>query len=718
MSRMPITSKKKPMPTRSRQMPLHGASKSSRMIEEGLLELESSNAGFSERYRRGETPHTIHVWWARRPYSAMRSLVFSALADSGCKESREVLKQISRASVLDAATLKTARETISRTWTESPRVLDMFGGGGTIPYEAATLGVDTYSIDSNELAVFLQQTLLSFAPKVKGLPALVAKSGQRVLERLAETTRPLFPKRSEAFAYIWSYSWNCSECGYRFSLVKRPWLSKKGDKRIALSVKHGKTGDELSVEEVPSDYAFEGAWTGRNGTVSCPKCKATCKTISIDRANDEVVAVVSHSEGSGKTFKAAANGCSVGQDAIKRIENAALRKLNAKLPASKLPRWSGIVNPSLYGIETHADFLGPRQRAVLLLLLVALREEYESLLEKHSKESAKAVISVLSGLVDQLVDWNCRLSMWISQNEQVGRAFSGPGVPMLWDYAELDPAANGPANLWSKLKRLVAGTKALENIESPVHVQKAYAQSLPFEDSFFDAVVTDPPYYDNIYYNVLADFFYAWKKLLFKEISPELFGACATDSSRELVASTFRSGDTERAHEDYCEQLGKAVSEAARVLKKEGVFCLVYSHSSIRGWEAVLRAYRGSAIEVASVQPLSIERKARPRAMTSEAVNTCVVFVARKSQSKKTSIDSKTFDAAMRSHLESTAVTLRNAGWAEQDVGLAVFAKGVGTACNFTSVEGVNSNHDLMREIERHVQVLVPDFRIVDRKSL
>ncbi len=691
---------------------------SARLVEEGLLDLESSSGGLAERYRRGETPHTIHVWWARRPHSAMRALVYSAIATSADGQARTLLPKIAASSLLPNEALLEVRESIQRMWATQPRVLDMFGGGGTIPFEAATLGAETYSIDSNELSVFLQTTLLNDSASIPELPTLVSRAGNSVLTRLANNTAPLFPLRDSAFAYIWTYSWQCSECDYQFLLMKRPWLSKKRDRRLAFRLTIGAKSDQVDISQVDESYDFKNRWSGRNGTVACPKCGATCNSLSATDAQDRLVAIVSQSEGSGKTFSVPREDSLPSKSVIDKLTKNALKHLEAEMPISEIPKWSGIANPTLYGINTHADFLSPRQRAVLLTLIKELKVEYLNLQKKHTVEVAKVITAILSGLIDQLVDWNCRLSMWISQNEQVGRAFSGPGIPMLWDYAELDPACNGPANLWSKLNRIVAGTSSLVNMASTVTVKKAFAQDLPFDDGFFDAIVTDPPYYDNLYYNILADFFYSWKRLLFKEIEPKLFTQSTTDSSRELVASSFRSGDDRKAHADYCRELGLAVNEAARVLRPDGVFCLVYSHSSIRGWEAILNAYRSAPIEVASVQPLCIERKARPRAMTSNAVNTCVVFVARKRKKERSDTSLESFNKLVLSEGATVVDVLRRAGWSEEDIGISIFAKGVGIASNFAKIGEQLSENAVLVEVETIVQRLVPTFKIVKRKSL
>jgi putative DNA methylase len=289
---------------------------------------------------------------------------------------------------------------------------------------------------------------------------------------------------------------------------------------------------------------------------------------------------------------------------------------------------------------------------------------------------------------------------------------------MLWDYTETDPLLSGPANLWAKLDRIVAGAGSIGRFQQKCEVRQAYAQSLPFADNYFDAIVTDPPYYDNIYYNVLADFFYSWKRLLLRFVEPELFASSTTDSSRELVASKFRSASQEQAHEDYCAELSLALNEAERVLKPSGVFSFVYSHSSLRGWEAIVRAFRQTRFRVTSVQPLSIERKQRPRAMTSEAVNTCITFVSHKSNGPKTNVSIEAIESKMREVAETLYEQLLGVNWSLEDTALAMFANGVAMLANVQKVRGVADNFAALRAIEKVVREYAPSFSIKDRKSL
>src|SRR5690554_630054 len=134
-----------------------------------------------------------------------------------------------------------------------------------------------------------------------------------------------------------------------------------------------------------------------------------------------------------------------------------LAVLAGALPEAELPMWSGVTNPSLYGMAKHADLFSKRQLATLVRLCRLLNEHHGRWELSHGPEKARALAAFLSALIDQLVDWNSRLATWIAQNKQVGRALSGPGIPMVWDFSEIDPTEESPANLWDKLDRIVRG---------------------------------------------------------------------------------------------------------------------------------------------------------------------------------------------------------------------------------------------------------------------
>lgn len=700
--------------------------KEERLIDTGMLHYESSVAGYNERYHRGETSHTIHVWWARRPHSAMRSLVFSSLCKDKSDKAIQIMAELAMSGEND--TVRAANKMLCSQYDTVPKVLDMFGGGGTIPFEAKRLGLDSYSIDSNQMSVFIQKCNMLYADRIdlKEAEETIEAVGTKILKQLKNRTEWLYPLREKTgesvFGYIWTYRMMCPMCGYKSVLSKRPWLSKKNGRKIGFVVETDTANQsenlkvkDLSEEERP----FLPHWQKYSGILHCPACGSVMKKVDVLDCEDVMTALIKTRAGSGKDFLNAEQKAAIPDEKeIKEKEEQLLKKLKANLPTSELPVWSGVVNPALYGIKTHADFLNCRQRLLLLYLIDELTEQYHIMSEQNT-DMAKFVIGALSSLIDQVVDWNCRLSMWIPQNEQVGRAFCGPGIAMLFDYAETDQLLHGPANLWDKLNRIVKGVRSFENCEGKITIKHAHAQELPFENEFFDAIVTDPPYYDNIYYSILADFFYAWKRLILEQIEPELFSKDITDFKYELVASSRRVNEGQSAHEEYCRQLSMAFAEASRVLKRDGVFSFVYSHSSVNGWEAVVRAYRQSDFWVSSVQPLSIERKGRPRAVLSQAVNTCVTIVARKDECEKKSITLEEILGKTQDYIDTFGkLLIEESGWTQPDAGLAVIACVVGLLSNASGVVGNIKDTDALLASAQIIKKSLPEFSLKTRDSL
>lgn len=692
-----------------------------RLIDTGMLHYEASVAGYNERYHRGKTSHTIHVWWARRPHSAMRSLIFSSLVKESTEEAADVMASLamSNSKQVEAE----AKRIIARGYSSAPKVLDMFGGGGTIPFEAKDLGADTYSIDANQLSVFIQKCNMVYANQVNLEVArkLVATSGKAVLDRVKTDTDWLYPLRQSSgektFGYMWSYKKSCDHCGKSFFLIKRPWLSTKKGKRLSFCKTEGAYGDEIGICSMPENEYYPVAWGKGTGKCYCPYCQTQQGHVSALECEDVLLAIID-AEKSGKTFHLAPSDAIPPINQIDYAERQLLNEIDATLPQSELPVWSGIVNPAIYGIKTHADFLNRRQRLLLLYLIKELSAEY-SKLQQTDEIMAKFVIGVLSSLIDQVVDWNCRMSMWIGNNEQVGRAFCGPGVAMLWDYTETDMLLHGPANIWNKLDRIVKGVSSFEHSAGNITIMHAHAQELPFANDMFDAIVTDPPYYDNIYYSILADFFYAWKRILLQKVVPDLFSENSTDTQYELVASSRRQGKGENTHDSYCLELKQAFQEAARVIKPDGVFAFIYSHSSVNGWDAIIQAYRSSPFRITSVQPLSIERKGRPRSVTSEAVNTCMTFVARKSTTERSPLLLSELRTKVEDISESFGKQLtEQSGWNGADAGLAVLAYAVGLIANAKCVTDAVSDAEALILIGKEIKKRFPDFTLKIRSSL
>ncbi|MEQ8272831.1 MAG: DUF1156 domain-containing protein [Deltaproteobacteria bacterium] len=649
-----------------------------RLIDRGLAAAVSA-AGRRERYGRGRTPHTALTWWARRPHAAMRAAVFAALVDDSPEH-----RALADALAVDEAPEAELRRAVGA----GKRLLDPFAGGGTIPLEAKRLGVDAVAVDNNELAVMINRCWLEWVPATSDEERVATTTalGERAIAIVERLTADLFPLRGRAVDervpthYVFTYRSHCA-CGYRFHLSRRRWLSTRD--RVALTPSMHGDEERLSLGDVavPPHAA-------------CPRC-GDAVNAKVNEAEDALVAVVYGARGRGKRYDSKTHGACP-PDHVLATRSFALRAaLGVDAPTAELYAWSGIVNPPLHGLHTHDAVFTPRQRAVLYATIGAIREVTAEL----DADERRFYRAVLSGLVDQCVDWNSRLSMWIPQNEQVGRALSGPGVPMLWDFVETDPVSRGPANLHDKLTRIANGVAALP-VEPRGRAVHASAQRLPFEDASFDAVVTDPPYYDNIYYAALADFVYVWKRLLLDEDAPDLFAAERTRTAGELVASRQRFGAD--AHAVYVRELTRAIEEMMRVLKEDGAVALVFGHASFAGWCAWAEALRAAPVEITQVTPLAIEREARPRAMRSRSVDTCFLFVGRHCTSKP-AVSERTWRAQIRR--------------VDADDAPTAFARGLASVANVSSI-GAKALSESIAALETRVAERFDGFALRRRRSL
>ena len=176
---------------------------------------------------------------------------------------------------------------------------------------------------------------------------------------------------------------------------------------------------------------------------------------------------------------------------------------------------------------------------------------------------------------------------------------------------------------------------AERKVITPV-VKQSSATELPYPDNYFDAVFTDPPYYDNVPYSYLSDFFYVWLKRSIGDIYPELFMTPLTPKSKEIVAYSHQEGGFEAGKKYFEEMLKKAFKEIARVLKPDGIATIVYTHKSTSGWETLINSLLESDLVVTASWPIDTEMKARLRAKESAALASSIYFVCRKMERKQT----------------------------------------------------------------------------------
>ena len=288
----------------------------------------------------------------------------------------------------------------------------------------------------------------------------------------------------------------------------------------------------------------------------------------------------------------------------------------------------------LYGIEQFRDAYTSRQRAVLLEWVRQIRIAHQEMLRKGIAVGRVEAITVyLSLWMSRLTDRFNALARWDNTGEKVQSLTSMKRIAMTWDYPEVNVFAGSSGSWQSALDYVTAVIEREADAGEPATVVRGSATRLAtagFEESSFDAVITDPPYYDNESYSELSDTFYVWLQPTLQHVFPEHFASQLTPKRQECVAAAYRQGGTKEAAWRHFEGgLAEALGGARRVLKPDGVLALVYAHKTTAGWATLVNALRDAGFEVTEAWPIETETKSRAAHQGDAALRSSIFIVAR-----------------------------------------------------------------------------------------
>lgn len=670
-----------------------------RFIEETFPVKEVSVESAREKNIRHGHISTLHIWWARRPLASSRATSYAALIpapknpDEWNKQRNFIIEFSKWENSLNEHMIKKARQEILKAnGGNPPKVLDPFGGGGAIPLEALRLGCEVYSNDYNPVAVLIQKCTLEYPQKYGKLvkrkikietevgdaydikevnPLLedVKKWGKWVLEEAKKEIGKFYPADEDGsvpVGYIWARTIPCQNpsCGAEIPLMRQFWLAKKSNKKVAL--KPFVKNDKVEFDIVGQDKPFPKDFNPENGTISravatCPVCGSTIDANTTRRLFQEgksdqcMIAVVLHKTGqSGKRYRLATEkDMRVFKEVEKYIEKKQeeLKKEwgMEPVPDEETPEGKGrgaerAFSVRNYGLNTWGDLFNSRQKLALITFVDKVRKVWDVLQKEcDDKEYAKAVVSYLGLGIDRLATHlNC-LVRWRSDAISFERSFDRQALGMVWDYGEVNPYSDSRGH-WD-LEPMLEAIKhcSLDNHNDAcaakndaVTIAQSSAASLPHSNNFFDAVFTDPPYYDNVPYSYLSDFFYVWLKRSLGNVYPELFSTPSTPKKSEIVAYSNGPGGWEEGKAFFEEMLKKSFQEISRVLKPDGVAVIVYAHKSTSGWETLINSLLDSGLVMTGAWPINTEMQSRLRANESAALASSIYIIARKMERQPT----------------------------------------------------------------------------------
>jgi len=699
-----------------------------KLIEVALPLEDINRESVREKSIRHGHPSTLHLWWARRPLAACRAVLFAQLVDDPSahpeefpteetqKVERERLHGIIKRLVIwenihDEALLKEARTEISKSCDGNPPpILDPFAGGGSIPLEAQRLGLEAHASDLNPVAVLINKALIEIPPKwagrspvfpgaagaahswpgATGLAEDVRRYGQWMRDEAEMRIGHLYPKaklpdRTEAMvvAWLWARTVTCLNpaCSGVIPLVRSFWLSKK-------------KGKERYVEPIASGMRVRFEIRGphgvpREGTIHrtgavCLLCGTPIPLAYIraegkaGRIGAQLMAIAA--EGSRERLYL---------PPVDEHEKAADVPRPDDAPGSELPDHALGFRVQAYGMRIWSDLFTSRQLITLTTFSDLVCEARERVSAACGNgDYADAVATYLALGVSRLADISNALCMWENTKTQVRHLFTRQAISMLWDFAETQPFGDAAGGFLVSLGNLTKSIDVNPSSFSP-SVMQADAASRRYPGLL---VATDPPYYDNVAYADLSDFFYVWLRLSLGKVFPGLMSTVLTPKADELVADPFRHGGQDNAEhffEDGFERVFARIREGTPAGYPISVFYAFkqvetdsYGGHASTGWETLLGGMIAAGWVVTGTWPIRTELSNRMRGMESNALASSIVLACRPRTDSAGVTDKRGLIAALRAELPDALRKLQQGSIAPVDLpqaaigpGMAVFSR-------------------------------------------
>lgn len=706
-----------------------------RKLIEVALPLEAINRESArEKTRKVGKPQQIHHWWARRPITAARAMIFAQMVDDPASRPdrfpdeetqrvererlHELITRLSAWEALDDKQLlqEALREIEACADGPVPPMLDPFAGGGTIPLESQRLGLETVASDLNPVAVLINKALIEIPPKFEGkgpvfpglaeseirtwagasgLAADVRSYGDWMRQEAERRLSGLYPEVDgmAVISWLWARTVPCPNPGCRIEapLMRSLWLAKKKGKETHLVPEVVGDPDHPSGLRVrfavrkgrPAADLPDGTVSGRTGAV----CIACGTAMPVAYLRDEgragrVGAVMTAVVAEGNRQRVYV------EPPEEHVKAASVERPGDPVHGEMAdnPRW---FSPPSYGMAKFADLFTNRQLTVLVELSDLVGEVRDRVVaDGGSSAYADAVATYLGLAVSRLSDWSGNLCRWESNAEVSQQVFGQQSVNMTWDFSEaraLGERASG--SFGACLTTLLRSLEQL-NATAPGRAEQADAMSRPFNGFVIN---TDPPYYDNIGYSDLSDYFYVWLRRSLRDVYPDLLSTMLVPKAEELVANPYRHDGKEGAKEFFEEGFQQVFRHARDVASSEYPIAVYYAFKQSEsddggeastGWETLLEGMIRGGWEITATWPIRSEGTARLIAQNTNALASSIVLALRPRSAQAGTTDRRGFIAALEMELPAALRRLQQGAIAPVDLpqsaigpGMAVFSR-------------------------------------------
>lgn len=709
----------------------------------------------------GAHPRGLHLWWARRPFVAARAVIWSSLVDDPSahpelyptEEAQNAERQrlfgileklVKWENSNDPEVLAAAKAEILRSTNNNPpALLDPFAGGGAIPLEAQRLGLEAHAHDLNPVAVMINKAMIEIPPRfagqapvnsdsrtlldgaagwqgAQGLAADVQYYGEWMKREAFRRIGHLYPKvkvphalgggEATVIAWIWARTIKCPNpaCGCEMPLASTFVLSKKKGKEAWVKpiTEGNNVHFEVQYGKCPKEY--ESFKVGRSAVFKCPCCGEITTDAYVKQhgkaheMGSQLMAVV----GEGKHGR-----IYLSPDVEQTI--AADVPAPESYPSGAMPENPRWFSPPAFGMTDYSDLFTNRQLTALaafssLAAEAQAKAEADAVaagvINDHIALSAggsgaraygEAVGVYLAFSVDRLADFSTSVSRWSVTNEKPMNCFSKQAIPMTWDFPEANPMGNAVGS-FSTIVSYVAS--CIEKLPSRAFNGTAIQFDAQSDCGLRNIMVsTDPPYYDNIGYADLSDFFYVWMRQSLKDTYPKLFRTMLVPKAEELVATPYRfEGSTEKARDFFEDGMLHTCQQIYQYAREDIPVTIYYAYkqsdtdedskTASTGWETMLSAIIRAGFAITGTWPMRTEQTYRAISMGTNALASSIVLVCRKRPADAPQTTRRGFIAELKRELRPALQKLQRSNIAPVDLAQSAIGPGMGVYSRYGRV--------------------------------
>ncbi|TDE41650.1 DUF1156 domain-containing protein [Nonomuraea mesophila] len=647
--------------------------------------------------------------------------------------------------VRDERLLAEARAEIIKSCDGSPPpILDPFAGGGTIPLEAQRLGLEAHASDLNPVAVLINKALIEIPPKFRdrppvfpgladseirtwsgaeGLAADVRAYGAWMRNEAEKRIGHLYPKaklpdgsQAMVIAWIWARTVTCPNpaCGIEIPLVRTWWLGKKKGKetyivptvvadttyRSGLRVEFGIGYDPIHAPTTENDGTV-----GRRGAV-CVSCDAAASLDYIrtegrnKRLGAQLMAVAAEGTRQRIYLAPTQEHCSAANVAAPKEAIAGslgFYPRDIKAPTYGLTEFTDLfTNRQLTVLTTFSDLVGEARQLVLHDTLKAGIAEGERLEPGGSGAAAyaDAVASYLAMALSRTLNKSTAVCTWDSspKMEAVRGLFARQAIPMAWDFAEANVLGASSGNYGEDLEWVARAIERLPKVGFQGHALQDDASTRDYQDAL---IHTDPPYYDNIGYSDLSDFFYVWLRRSLRSIHPQLLSTMLVPKAQELVANPYRHKGQEGAKQFFEDGFRNVFANARKSANLDHPIIVWYAFkqsdsseegTASSGWETLLDGMISAGWAITATWPNRSELGNRMMASGMNALASSIVLALRPRRNDASTTDRRGLISALQSELPDALRKLQQGAIAPVDLPQAAIGPGMAVFSRYAKV--------------------------------